>query len=138
MKGLISIAQMRKKLREHGHKVPSSEAIWHVLDKYGYKQKAYPKYYYSASAFGCLSQHLVEALEYDIAKKTPIRQNPNKESTPSPRCHVRDGANNMQAYSQHLINADNYGYDEDDRTDESVQYKSIIITEEQYRRIFSC
>ena len=135
MDNLISIAQIRKKLREHGKVVPSAEAIYYVISKYGYKQMANRKGYYKKEASTCLDRHIGEAIKFDkdkqdaIAKMKAMKPK-KKEGSAYGRDHVKDGANNMQAYSQHLINKDNFA------VDESINSRTIIITEEQYKKLF--
>ena len=139
MEGLISIAQIRKQLRNNGREVPSAEAIYHVITKYGCKPIANRKGYYKKYAKTLLDMHFSEALEYDRNKeatqiKTANMQPSKPEGSTYGRDYVRDGANNMQAYSQHLINQDNFGPDDD--VFESVENKTVVITENQYKRLF--
>jgi hypothetical protein len=138
MDKLISIAQIRKRLREHGKIVPSAEAVRYIITKYGYKPMANRNGYYKSAAATCLDMHIGEAIKYDQSKaeaiaKTNVMKPEKKEGSTYGRDYVRDGANNMQAYSQHLINKDNFG---DEDMDESVKNKTIIITEEQYKKLF--
>lgn len=139
MEGLISIAQIRKRLRQYGKTVPSAEAIYHVITKYGYKPMANRKGYYKKAAATCLDMHIGEAIAFDQnkarGKEMAQTMQPKNNGSTYGRDYVRDGANNMQAYSQHLINMDNFGPD-DDYMGESVNGKTIIITEEQYNKLF--
>ena len=125
----------------NGKKVPSPQALHYVIEKYGCKPIANRRGYYHRYAQTLVDKHIGEALKFDQdkeaakAKMANMQQDKPDNGSSYGRDYVRDGANNMQAYSQHLINQDNFGPDDED-VFESVKNKTVIITEEQYKKLF--
>ena len=87
MENLISIAQIQKQLRMNGKKVPSKQAIYHIITKYGCKPMANRPGYYNRYAKTLLDKHIGGALKFDQdkidakAKMANMQQNKSDEGS---------------------------------------------------------